>query len=344
MSAPVLRSAQFRRERERAWHELERLVAEAERRGAERLSAESLARLPVLYRAAVSSLSVARAISLDANLLEYLEALTARAYLVVYGVRRGWSEAVRAFFAEAFPAGVRALSGALVVAVLATLLGGALGFALVRGDPEAYYALVPDGLAAGRGPASSREQLHAALYDDGSGGVAHEAFASFLFSHNTTVALLAFALGLLGGLPTLLLLLANGLVLGAFLEIHAARGLAADFLAWVLPHGVPELGAVVLCGAAGLALARALVLPGERSRTDALLVAGRSAGSVVLGSVVLLFAAGLIEGIFRQRVQSIGARWLVAALGAALLTLWIAAPWRRGRAGRPDGAPSGSAA
>lgn len=330
MSAP-LKSAQFRRERETAWHELERLVAQAERGGVKRLSAEALARLPVLYRAAVSSLSVARAISLDANLLAYLEALAARAYLVVYGVRRPFGEVLAGFVARGFPAQVRALSRPILAALLVTLLGAVLGFALVAGDPETFYAIVPDGLAGGRGPSSPAEDLHAALYDDGSGGLAHEAFASFLFAHNATVALLAFALGLLGGLPTLLLLLVNGLILGAFAQIHHAHGLTADLLGWLLPHGIPELTAVVLCGGAGLALARAVVLPGERSRGDAVRLAGRPAGTVVVGGVLLLFAAGLIEGVFRQRVQSIGARYTVAALGAGLLALWILAPWRRAR-------------
>ena len=82
-----LRSAEFRREREQTWRELEALVERAEKNGVASLDAASLARLPTLYRATLSGLSVARAISLDANLLSYLEALSARAYLSVYGVR-----------------------------------------------------------------------------------------------------------------------------------------------------------------------------------------------------------------------------------------------------------------
>ena len=82
-----LRSYEFRRERERTWRELERLVKRVESGGHASLAPEELGRLPVLYRATLSSLSVARSISLDRNLLEYLEGLAARAYFCIYGGR-----------------------------------------------------------------------------------------------------------------------------------------------------------------------------------------------------------------------------------------------------------------
>lgn len=69
----TLKSAAFRAEREGSWRELERLLEEVQRGGIHALGPRELSRLPLLYRAAVSSLSVARAISLDRNLLEYLE-------------------------------------------------------------------------------------------------------------------------------------------------------------------------------------------------------------------------------------------------------------------------------
>ena len=248
----VLKSAHFRREREPAWRELDRLVAQAESRGIGSLTAVELTRLPVLYRAAISSLSVARAISLDANLLEHLDTLAARAYMVVYGTRKPLGDAVRGFFREGFPAAVRALGGPILFSVVLFVLGFVAGFALVERDQETFYALVPADLAGERTPEADRETLHECLYDEG--GDHLHAFATFLFVHNTQVGLTAFALGIVLGLPTLLLMLFNGLMLGAFAQIHHAHGLTLDLGGWLLPHGVPELSAVVLCGGAGLAL------------------------------------------------------------------------------------------
>ena len=54
----LLKSSQFRQERQRSWRELEKLLDEVKRRGIRSLSHEQLTRLPMLYRGAISSLSV----------------------------------------------------------------------------------------------------------------------------------------------------------------------------------------------------------------------------------------------------------------------------------------------
>ena len=103
----VLKSSEFRKGREEGWRELETLVLRFERRGVRGLSLDELQRLPMLYRAALSSLSVARTIALDRNLLLYLENLALRAFLVVYGPRISPLEGLRDFFRRDLPAAVR---------------------------------------------------------------------------------------------------------------------------------------------------------------------------------------------------------------------------------------------
>ena len=320
MQPLTLRSFEFRREREATWAELEELVALVERRGLRALSADQLTRLPLLYRATLSSLSVARSISLDRNLLEYLESLAARAYLAVYGTRRHLRETVRDFVAWRFPAAVRRFRWHLALAAAFLLLGALAGFLITADNPDRFYTFVEAEYAGGRGPAASTAELRAVLYDEAGAGDALATFASFLFTHNARIGLLAFAIGFLAGLPVFLLLFQNGLLLGAFGALYASRGLSVDFWGWVLPHGVTELLAVVLCGGAGLVLAQALVFPGRSTRLRNLAAAGRRAALLVVGAVGLFFIAGLIEGVFRQTVHSVPVRYAVAAVTAAF---WI---------------------
>lgn len=312
MSEAPLKSFEFRRERQASWLELERLVERAERSNVTKLPASDLTRLPLLYRAALSSLSVARAISLDRNVVEYLEGLCARAHGCVYGVRRRLPDALGEFFLRRFPRTVRAHSGAFLFALGIVLVGLAAGWWLCAADSEHYYAFVQQGLAGGRDPGATTEFLRDGLYgrDHDTGGLA--AFASFLFAHNAQVAILAFCLGLLVGLPTFLLLLTTGLMMGAFGWLYASRGLSVDLWGWLLPHGITEIGAVVLCGAGGFLVAHAIVFPGELSRLDNLARRGRDAGVLVIGGVCMLMLAGLIEGIFRQSVVDVTARYAVA--------------------------------
>jgi uncharacterized membrane protein SpoIIM required for sporulation len=345
VSGFTLKSYEFRREREQGWRALEALLARADKVGVHGLDADELHRLPVLYRAAVTSLSVARAISLDRNLVAYLESLAARAHLRVYGAKEGTLAALQRFVRASLPSLVRELGRWLVVSIALLAVGVLAGFSLVAHDLDRYEALVPSGFAQGRGPASTREELLDVLRGSGgrtgNGEETQEdegsvdllaAFAGFLFAHNSQVGMLCFALGFAAGVPVVLLLFSNGLLLGALAGLHHHKGLDLEFWGWVLPHGVTELLAVALCGAAGLALGRALVVPGRFGRLQELARAGRRVAPVVLGAVGLFLVAALIEGFFRQLVVGEVPRYLLAG---ASVVFWA---WYFTRVGRtPDG-------
>ena len=103
MSEVQLKSQRFRREREADWRRLETIVDKAEKRSASALSDDEILAMPVLYRSALSSLSVARATSLDQGLIGYLESLAARAYFFVYGARSTPQEQLVSFFSRDRP-------------------------------------------------------------------------------------------------------------------------------------------------------------------------------------------------------------------------------------------------
>lgn len=318
-------SVQFRREREATWRELEGLVERAEKNQLDSLGAEALARLPVLYRATVSSLSVARASVLDTSLLEYLETLAARAYLIVYAPKRTLFEALAPFLGRGFPAAVRSIGWHVAVAAALLLLGGALAFALVRADAENYYLFVDAGMAQGRDPTASTEELRETLFSEhGEDGLM--TFAMMLFTHNSGVGILTFGLGLLFGLPVVLLLVYNGMLIGAMTALFHERGLAIEWWSWILPHGVTELTAIVLCGAAGLAIGQRVVFPGRHARSHELAERGRAMGAVVAGAVLMLLLAGFVEGVFRQVVHDLSVRYgMAAGFGLAWLAYFVRA-------------------
>ena len=318
----ALKSYEFRSEREGIWRELDELVTRVEKKGIKSLSASELSRLPHLYRATLSSLSVARNISLDRNVSLYLESLAGRAYFCVYGTKRHLHDVLADFFTWRFPAAVRRYRWAVALAAGLLILGVLAGFLITLGNEDRFYTFVSADMAQERGPSASTSELRDVLYNDG-GGLAQSltAFASFLFTHNARIGILAFALGFAIGLPVFFLMFTNGLTLGAFAALYHGRGLSVDFWGWILPHGVTELLAVILCGGAGLVLARSLVFPGRHTRLRNLAIHGREAGLIVIGCVGLFFIAGLIEGIFRQTVQSVSIRYIVAITTAIF---WIA--------------------
>ncbi len=332
--AIVLRSTEFRKGREASWRDLEQLVARGEKQGARALSADELERLPLLYRAAQSSLSVARSIALDRNLLVYLENLSLRAFLMVYGPRVNLADGCKEFLRRGFPQAVRSARWHLLLAGVAMAVGAVAGFMLVFADESWFSAIVPLSLSGGRGPSSGRaDLLNDEIFAPWPGPArAFALMANFLFTHNTLVGLLAFGLGVVGGVPTLLLLLYQGAILGAFVALHQNRGLAVDFLGWISIHGVTELTAIALCGAAGLVLGDKILFPGRHARLDSLIVNGRLAAQIVIGAMLLFFVAGILEGGFRQLVQSTDWRFAIGAISGLLWLFYFTAA---GRGGRP---------
>jgi uncharacterized membrane protein SpoIIM required for sporulation len=313
-------STSFRAEREADWQRLEAMLKRIEGRSPRALSDADLLDLPLLYRSTLSSLSVARATVLDRALIDYLEALSLRAYLAIYGASGGFGRRIARFFLTDWPAAMRALWVETVVAIAVLAAGTAAGFLLVQGEPEWFNSIVGSAMAGGRGPYASAETLKSILYTDGKEQDGLRFFATYLFTHNAQISLACFALGFAFGVPTLLLVFYNGAALGAMLQIYAAKGLAIPMIGWLSIHGTTELFAIALAAGAGLHIGTRIAFPGGRTRMAAATKAGRTAGTAMMGVVLMLAVAGLLEGIGRQTINS---DWIRFTIGGGMLLFWL---------------------
>lgn len=332
IEAAALRSDRFRQQREGDWQRLEAIVRRMESGRLGKLSDADVLDLPVLYRTVASSLSVARETSLDAATLAYLDGLVQRAWFLVYGPRvslLGW---LRRFLGGGWSAAVRAIWFDLLIALGVMVAGTVVGWLLVAGDPDWYYSLVPGQFLDSRAPGASREVLLDSLFgDEDQNGLS--LFAAFLFSNNARVAILAFALGFAFGVPSLLLLVQNTATLGAMLWLYHGQGLTVDFIAWLSVHGTTELFAILLAGASGLHIGRSMAFPGELSVLEAAAKAGQRASQVMMGVVLMMVVAALLEGFARQLINDTPGR---LTIGLSMLVFWLVyffAFIRRGSAG-----------
>lgn len=315
--APV-NATRFRAAHEADWDRLERLVTRVEKRSIRALSDDDLLAFPQLYRSALSSLSLARATSLDRALVAYLEQLCTRAYFLLYGPPASPLRAVGHFFRRGWPEAVQGLWRETLASVALLLVGILAGYLIVHGDSTWFYAIMPDSLASGRDPTASAARLRETIYTKKQEMLA--TFATALFTNNAQVAIFSFALGFAFAIPTALLLVYNGLMLGALWAVFAGKGLGVGFMGWISIHGTTELFAISLAGAAGFRIGTAIAFPGRASRSDAAVAAGRQAAVVMAGAVVMLAVAGLLEGIGRQTVMGDLPRY---GIGAAMLLGWL---------------------
>jgi len=319
LSRPMVNATRFRVAHEADWARLEQVVTLMEKKSIRRLSDDDLLALPALYRTTLSSLSVARDTSLDRALITYLEQLCTRAYFQIYGVQTPAGRQFTLFFAKAWPEAVRSLWRETLICIALTLGAAIVAYMLIRSDPSWFYSIIPEGLASGRDPTASAEFLRSTIYDKEQDWLLP--FATFLFTHNSEVAIFSFALGFAFAVPTVLLILYNGLMLGAFAAVFASKGLGPNLAAWLMIHGTTEIFAICIAGAAGMRIGMAVAFPGRLSRMEAAVRAGRVAATAMIGVILMLAVAGILEGVGRQTILDDGLR---ALIGAAMFASWLA--------------------
>ncbi|MEM6692271.1 MAG: stage II sporulation protein M [Planctomycetota bacterium] len=295
------------------------------------MTSEEIHRIDVLYRRTAVHLAQVSTRTRDRQLISYLNDLTAAAHSFIYvPPRQSIFSGVGRYIFAGFASSIARTWRYHLVATCILVGGGLLAYVVTANDVIAAYALLPPGET--RTPGSSREQLMAVLrYGREQRGGDKFFFASFLFSHNLKVGLLAMGVGILAGIPTILLMFYNGMILGAFAGVHHNAGIYTEFWAWILPHGVTEIGAIVLCGGVGLMLGDAVVRPGLLSRTESLRQAGSEATRICVGVALMLIFAAIIESYLRQSHLSDSSRLIFAGVTAAFWLVYIAHGFLRER-------------
>ena len=290
-----------------AWLRLEQLVRQARSRP----SAEEVDELVQLYQRTSTHLAHVRRERADPALVARLTRLVAGAAGVIYSSRSRSLAGFARFFTTSFPAAVWHARRFVVVSALLLLVPAFVVGAWV-GTPEAARG------APARGPvrvASGGEDSAPSFAPAPAGQ-----FATQVTVNNIQVSILAFALGALVCIPTAWVLAFNGANVGVAGGLFAAVGQQPRFWGLILPHGILELSAVIVAGAAGLAIGWAIVAPGDRSRGVALAEEGRRAAAIIIGLVLAFVLAGTIEGFVTPSGLPTWARVGVGA--AAGLAFW----------------------
>lgn len=307
-------------DRQGRWGQLETLIAAAGKRP-EKLPVADIRNLASGYRSVAADLAIARRNFPGDPLVARLERMTLAARALVYE-RESRRQSLAAFLADGYWQLLWERRRALSLAALLLLVPGVAGALWGLADPEAAVALVPDGFLW-----VTEEQST----DQGLGVVGLAGFSTFVMVNNIRVTLAAFALGITFGLGTAYLVATNGLILGVVTGLALAAGNGEVMLAAIAAHGVLELSCIVIAGAAGLSLGRAMLQPGKKTRRGALTAEAAQAFRIAGGTAPWLVLAGLIEGyVSRTGLGPVPTTIVGLTIGAVF---WGLVWWR----GRPIG-------
>ena len=261
------------------WQRLEALV----HRG--RLSGTESDELVDLYQQVATHLSVVRTSAPDPSLVAHLSSLLAKARNKAVGTRVSTWRGFASFFTERFPAALYRLRWWWLGCLAANVVVIAVMMLWLLDHPNVEQSLLSP---------SEIDQLVNNDFEGYYSEYAASHFAAQVWINNAWVTALCIAFGILG-FPVIYLLfnnIVNLAIIGSIMHRHDHGQL---FWGLILPHGLLELTAVFVAGGVGLRLFWSWIEPGQLTRGQSIAREGRTAGTVALGLVAVLFVSGLIE-------------------------------------------------
>ena len=277
-----MREAAFIQRNQAKWQRLEQVI-----QGLDGLDGDEASSL---YIELNDDLSYARTFYPKSTIPFYLNGLAVRLHQHIYRNQRTPRGRFLRFWREEVPLAMAATRRQFVLSVVVfglAMLIGAVSAAhderfvrLILGD--AYVDMTLENIQKGQ---------PMAVY----GGQDEGSMFLGITINNVRVSLLCFAAGLFLSFGTGLLLLYNGIMVGAFQYFFHQQGVLRESLLTIWVHGALEIPAIVIAGAAGFALGNGFLFPGTYTRSESFRHGARTGLKVVMGLVPVFILAGFLE-------------------------------------------------
>lgn len=283
-------------------------------RGISALSHRELQELGLLYRQTASDLASVREDVTTAQLALYLNQLLGRAHNLIYMGHKAKMSGVVHFYTRTYPQVFRETFPQITFAFLIFAVAALAACAVTLRDPAFAHRV----LGAKMMETIERREMwtHSIV-------AMKPLAASAIMTNNLVVAFAAFAYGVTAGIGTVWMMILNGLMIGVIGAATWRAGMAEQLWSFVAPHGVLELPAIFIAGGAGLEIARGMLFPGLLLRRESLARAGGRASKLLLGTIPLLFVAGIIEGFLSPSEMPDWSKFVFAGVMFTALVVYL---------------------
>jgi len=296
------------------WSRLEQLVSRSKSGGVSSLDHRELQELGLLYRQTASDLATVREDITSPQLAAYLNQLLGRAHNLIYMGHRPKISGLVKFYSQTYPQIFRETLPETLLAFAVFAVSAIAAWAVTIHDPAFAHRVL--------GPQMMETIERREMWTHSIVAIKPLA-ASGIMTNNLTVAFAAFAYGITAGVGTIAMMVLNGLILGVVGAATWHAGMANKLWSFVAPHGVLELPAIFIAGGAGLEIARGMLFPGLLPRRGSLARAGGRAARLLLGTIPMLFVAGIIEGFLSPSDIAAWMKYLFAAVMFAGLMMYL---------------------
>ena len=321
-----MKETAFIHQNSQKWAEFERTLAEPHR------DPDSL---HDLYIQITDDLSHARTFYPSRSVRAYLNGLGQIIFGTIYKQKKSPLSRLRYFFTDELPQVVYESRWSFFWATAFFFLSFAIGFFSSMMD-EAFLKTILGDSYVNMTVENIKKGDPMAVYK--SSGRFDMTFG--IMANNIRVTLIYFILGVFAGVGSVAMMMYNGIMLGAFLQFFTRYNLATEANLTVWMHGSLEISAIVIGTAAGITMGRGLLFPGTYTRLQAFQMSARRGIKIIVGVIVMLIFAALIEGNLTRHTELGNARGVfIAANVAAILFYYVWLPFYKARKGfdRPLG-------
>ncbi len=285
-----MRETHFIRQNRDKWEELEQAL------DGQQADPEKLSRL---FVQTTDDLSYSRTFYPNRSVRVYLNGLAQRIFLRIYRsapapVGRLWD-----FWTDELPQIVYESRRAFRLSLALFVGAMAIGMLSCAMDPEfAEVILGADYVEMTRANIQSGDPL--AVYKQ------RGEFGMFLAitMNNIFVAFLTFGMGIFFGVGAMVILLSNGIMVGAFQYFFVEYDLLQESFLTIWIHGTLELSSIVIAGAAGITMGNGLAFPGTYTRLQSFQRSARRGLKIMLGTVPLFVLAGFFESYLTRQTET----------------------------------------
>lgn len=329
-----MKQIQFEKKYEAFWQMFTNLVNDLENRKKNQ-SSNLLERydFPKHYREICNHLATAKQRHYSPILIERLHTLVLKGHEQIYRNKTIWIWRVIEFLNTSFPSLIRQHYKVFWLATTLFYLPAiTMGIACFK-NSEIIYSVMDQGSVAQMEYMYDPENKHLGRQEKRQADTNIMMFGYYIFN-NISVGFRTFASGIIFGIGSLFFLLYNGLVIGGVAGYLSSLGFLETFWSFVSGHGSFELTAIVICGMAGLLLAKPIFSPGNMRRGDALKIIAKDSIQLVMGAALMLVIAAFIEAFWSPAsFVSAYIKYIVAAVLWALVIIYFIFSGRSPNAG-----------
>lgn len=284
-----MKETQFIRQNKDKWTEFERILQDPHK---------DPDKIHDVFIQITDDLSHARTFYPARSVRAYLNGVAQLIFSDVYKLNKSPLSKLRLFFTDELPQVVYQSRWSFFWALVFFILSFSIGYFSGTKDPDFVRSILGD----------SYVNMTAENIKSGDPMRVYKESGRFdmtfgIMANNMWVTLMYFILGIFAGIGSVVMMMYNGIMLGTFLQYFSQNNLLGEANLTVWMHGTLEISAIIIGTAAGITMGRGLLFPDTYTRLQAFQMSARRAIKIMIGVMVMLFFAALIEGNLTRHTE-----------------------------------------